>query len=142
MPFSLSRNNRPYPPPPTHLCCLQIFFCSPFLKHTQHLLYCVILIDGKNPEYRCSKFRISWCSVTVVNLIISQFEENIVCVQKRVAATDREGREGLGGWWVLSYNWPLYTIQVIPFCSRLFCTAKYYHIIGPSIPYLTTFLYC
>ena len=81
-------------------------------------------------------------SVTGVNLIISVFEDNIVCVEKRVAATDREGREGLGGWWVLSYNWPLNTSKVIPSCSRLFCTAKYYHIIGPSILYPPTFLYC
>ena len=95
-------------------------------------------IADQNLEYR----GVQRGSVTGVNLIISVFEDNIVCVEKRVAATDREGREGLGGWWVLSYNCPLNTFQVIPSCSRLFCTAKYYHIIGPSILYLPTFLYC
>ena len=63
-------------------------------------------ITAQNLEYR----GVQRGSVTGVNLIISVFEDNIVCVEKRVAATDREGREGLGGWWVLSYNWPLNTL--------------------------------
>ena len=32
-----------------------------------------------------------------------EVEEKIVNVEKSVVA-DREGREGLGGWWGLSYN--------------------------------------
>ena len=34
---------------------------------------------------------------------VVEVEEKIVNVEKSVVA-DREGREGLGGWWVLSYN--------------------------------------
>ena len=46
---------------------------------------------------------------------------------RRVA--DREGREGLVGWWVLSYNWPFNTLLTTSTQN----SSEYYHIIGPSI---------
>ena len=133
LPFSLSRNNRPYPPPPTHLCCLQIFFCSLYLKHIpttavlQHIIYFLnwTKLFFRQPEfyeefiwevsggYKCVCF--GGCTKTV----------EVDIVFGRVA--DGEGREDGGGWWVLSYNWTLNT----SLAASTQNSTEYYHIIGP-----------